>query len=83
MSISQKDLNRIKAIKDNDIDCSDIPELDDDFWAKAELRMPEQKQAISIRVDAEVLSWFKESGKGYQTKINAVLRQYYEAQAHR
>lgn len=83
MSISQKDLNRIKAIKDSDIDCSDIPELDDGFWAQAELQMPEQKQAISLRVDAEVLSWFKASGKGYQTKMNAVLRQYYEAKAPR
>ena len=83
MSISNEELKRIQAIKDSEIDCSDIPELDEQFWADAELRVPEQKQAISIRIDPEVLQWFKDSGKGYQTKINAVLRQYYEAQKQR
>ncbi len=45
--------------------------------------MPKTKKAVSIRVDADVLSYFKSFGKGYQTRINAVLRAYMEAQLTR
>lgn len=66
---------------DSDIDFSDQPELDADFWERAKVVMPEsRKSQLTIRLDAEVLEWFKSSGKGYQTRINAVLRSYYEAQ---
>ena len=63
---------------DEDIDTSDIPLLDDDFFARAELRLPEPKQSVTIRLDADVVEWFKAQGKGYQTRINAVLRRYME-----
>jgi len=76
-------LEAIKNIKDEEIDYSDIPELSDKFWAQAELRMPEPKQGVYIRLDGDILDWFKDQGKGYQTKINAVLRQYYEAHTQR
>ena len=77
---SLTDWKRIDALTDADIDTSDIPPLDDDFFANAELRMPEPKKAITIRLDADVLDWFKSQGKGYQTRINAVLRMYMEGQ---
>ncbi len=80
MTISKKRLEEIKAIKDEDIDYSDIPELDETFWQNAELRMPEPKQGVYIRLDGDVLQWFKSQGKGYQTRINSILRAYYEAQ---
>ncbi len=79
LSISKKRLNQIKAIKDEDIDYSDIPELDEDFWQKAEVRLPEAKTGVYIRLDGDVLDWLKSQGKGYQTRINAILRAYYEA----
>ncbi|MBW7922570.1 MAG: BrnA antitoxin family protein [Rubellimicrobium sp.] len=49
-------------------------------WSRAELVIPEPKQAISLRVDADVLDFFRAQGKGYQTRMNAVLRAYMEAQ---
>ena len=73
----------LAALPDSEIDTSDIPELDDEFWAKAEVRAPRAKSAISIRVDDDILEWFKSQGKGYQSRINAVLRAYYEAHQSR
>lgn len=79
MSISRKRLKAIASIKDSQMDYSDIPELDDSFWRKAKLVMPENKKAISLRIDNEVLKWFKAKGKGYQSLMNAVLKTYVEA----
>lgn len=64
------------------IDTSDIPELGDDFFRQAELRLP-AKQTVTIRLDADVLAWFKDQGSGYQTRINQLLRQYMVAQQRR
>lgn len=79
MTISKKRLAEIDAIKDEDIDYSDIPELDESFWTKAKLEMPEKKERITVRIDHDVLEWLKDQGRGYQTRINAILRAYYEA----
>lgn len=70
----------IAALRDDQIDASDIPELDDAFWAKAKLHAPRTKQAVTIRYDSDILEWFKAQGKGYQTRMNSVLRAYVEAQ---
>ncbi|MDB9510695.1 BrnA antitoxin family protein [Kamptonema animale CS-326] len=78
MTISPKRLEELKNIPEDDIDTSDIPELDASFWEKAELVKPLTKQAISLRVDSDVLDWFKSQGKGYQSLMNAVLRSYVE-----
>lgn len=48
-------------------------------WTKAKLVMPQAKKLVSLRLDADVFEWFKGQGKGYQTKIQAVLRAYMEA----
>ena len=77
---SRTDWARVDAMEDEDIDTSDIPALDEAFFAEAELRMPQAKPSITIRLDPDVLEWFKGQGKGYQTRINAVLRKYVEAQ---
>jgi len=66
-------------MKDKDIDTSDIPELDDAFFQNAELRLP-PKQPVTLRLDADVLAWFKAGGQGYQTRINQLLRRYMESQ---
>ena len=79
MTISKKRLAEIAAMKDEDIDYSDIPELDESFWEKAELRMPENKERITVRIDHDIVEWLKEQGPGYQTRMNAILRSYYEA----
>jgi uncharacterized protein (DUF4415 family) len=76
---SRTDWKRLEAKPDTGIDTSDIPELDKDFFRHAKLRMPKGKQMVSLRLDNDILDWFKRQGKGYQTKINAVLRAYVEA----
>jgi uncharacterized protein (DUF4415 family) len=78
MNISAKRLKEIENLPDEDIDPSDIPELDEHFWENAKLVKPISKQAISLRVDNDVLQWFKNQGKGYQSLMNAVLRSYFE-----
>lgn len=49
------------------------------FWEKARVKLPDNKKPITIRLDADVLEWFQAEGRGYQTRINAVLRSYVEA----
>lgn len=48
-------------------------------WSTVEVRAPQAKKPVTLRVDADVLDWFKSLGKGYQTKINAVLRRFKES----
>ncbi len=80
MSISKEQrMKKLDEIKDENIDYTDIPELDESFWANAIIEYPERKKPVTLRLDADVLEWFKSTGKGYQTRINAVLRSFYEA----
>jgi uncharacterized protein (DUF4415 family) len=53
--------------------------LGPDFWADAELVMPKSKKSVHLRVDADVLTFFKAQGKGHLTRMNAVLKAYVEA----
>lgn len=76
---SKTDWERLAAMEDKDIDTSDTPELDDAFFENAELRVP-VKKPVTLRLDADVLEWFKAGGKGYQTRINQLLRKYMESQ---
>ena len=78
-SSKQQRLKRLRAIKEEEIDYSDIPELDESFWETAVVEYPEKKKPVTLRLDADVLEWFKSKGKGYQTRINAVLRSYVDA----
>ena len=74
--------DKLETMPDQDIDYSDIPPLYTEFFRKGKLRMPKSKPLISIRLDPDVLDWFKSQGAGYQTRMNAVLRMYMEAQKH-
>ena len=76
---SKTNWTRVDSLSDRDIDYSDIPELDKDFFKSATLVLPEPKTAVTIRLDQQVLEWFKAKGPGYQTWINALLRAYMEA----
>jgi uncharacterized protein (DUF4415 family) len=68
--------------KNRGIDYSDIPETDENFWKNAKVHMPKSKRSLTIRLDPDIIEWFREEGAGYQTKINAVLRSYVEAHPH-
>jgi len=72
-------MKAIKALPDEEIDFSDIPELDEAFWQNAEWVEPDRTQSLTIRVKESVLDYFKAGGKGYQTRINAVLESYVRA----
>ncbi len=85
ISIQKKsgtDWQRLRRMKDTDIDFSDIPPIDRSVFRKMVIRMPEKKSALSIRLDPSVVAWFRKQGRGYQTRINAVLRSYVEAHSH-
>jgi uncharacterized protein (DUF4415 family) len=56
------------------------PEVDTAWFKSARVVMPEPKQPVSLRLDRDVMEWFKRQGKGYQTRINAVLRAYVNSQ---
>jgi uncharacterized protein (DUF4415 family) len=62
-----------------DRDDPDLQGFENIDWSKAELVLPAPKSAISIRLDPDVLDFFKAGGKGYQSRINAVLRSYVKA----
>ena len=79
MKKSGTDWKRLESMRDDEIDFSDIPELDEEFFRNAEIRLPQKKQHVSMRLDAEVLDWFRKQGQGYQTRINAVLSAYVRA----
>jgi uncharacterized protein (DUF4415 family) len=76
---SKTDWDRLAKMSDKDIDYSDIPQVDKQFFKTGKLRLPKAKPLISIRIDEDVLNWFKDQGPGYQTRINAVLRMYKDA----
>jgi uncharacterized protein (DUF4415 family) len=76
---SQTDWERLEKTPDGKVNLSDMPELDAEFFQNAKVRMPRKKAAVSIRLDQDVLAWFKEQGRGYQTRMNAILRAYVEA----
>jgi uncharacterized protein (DUF4415 family) len=73
----QAELKALAEMPDESIDYSDIPPLDDAFWKNA-VRNPfykPVKTSTTVRVDSDVLAWLKSHGKGYQTRINAILRE--------
>lgn len=73
---SRTDTKRIDAMRDKDIDLSDIPELGTAFWAQVKLLKPGKKELISLRVDKETADWFRAQGAGYQAYMNAVLKSF-------
>jgi uncharacterized protein (DUF4415 family) len=81
---SQTDWARVDAMDDEDIDLSDCPEITPEQFAKAVvqrggLQSPKNKAQVTLRIDSDVLDWFKLQGRGYQTQINNLLRAYMEA----
>jgi uncharacterized protein (DUF4415 family) len=84
---TQTDWARVKAMTEEEIDAAarsdpDAQPLDvdaPDFWKNAVLVLP-SKRMVCLRIDRDILDWFRSQGKGYQTRMNAVLRAYMEAQ---
>ena len=73
-------LSELARLDSAEIDYSDIPELDEAFWKNARIVEPrDPKQQLTVRFDADVIEWFRSKGKGYQSRMNAVLRAYVDA----
>jgi uncharacterized protein (DUF4415 family) len=70
---------RISEMTDEEIDTSDIPLLDDAFFADARLRVPDKKVSITLDVDADVIEWFRAQGEDFENRVNAALKIYAEA----
>jgi uncharacterized protein (DUF4415 family) len=80
------DYARLDAMTDTDLAHAvaadpDAAPLDTD-WTNARLVIPPGKETVTLRLDSDLLDWFKREGRGYQTRINAVLRTFYEAKSH-
>ncbi len=77
------DIERLRNMKDDEIDFSDIPRTKPEFWAKAVVRKGLKpvlrKRQVTIRIDSDVLDFLRSEGDGYQTKINQLLRSYMDA----
>lgn len=81
---SRTDWQRIDALRDEDIDLSESPEITPEMFARAIVRkglkpVPAKRQ-VTLRLDSDVLEWFKAQGPGYQTRIGLLLRAYMDAQ---
>ena len=86
MKVSKTDWKRVDALRDEEIDFSDNPEVTPEMFAKAIVRRglvaAPLKEQVTLRMDVDVLRWFRSQGKGYQTQINALLRAYMVASSN-
>jgi uncharacterized protein (DUF4415 family) len=73
----------VDALRDEDLDFSEIPEVTAEMFERATVRKGLRPVAPTKRLDAEVLDWFKAQGRGYQERINSLLRAYMEAKRRR
>jgi uncharacterized protein (DUF4415 family) len=82
-SKSETDWQRLDTMIDEEIDLSDCPEVTPEKFAKAIVRqglpVDKNKAQVTLRIDSDVLEWFRSQGRGYQTQINRLLRAYMEA----
>jgi uncharacterized protein (DUF4415 family) len=72
----KRELEALAAMPDSSIDFSDIPPLTEKFWKNA-IRNPwyrPRKEQVTLRIDADVLAWLRHQGKGYQSRLNSLLR---------
>ena len=75
-SKSKTNLKKLRQKTDKDISYKDSPETTEEFWKDAKVLMPQHKVHISLRLDEDIVNYFKEDGEGYQSRINAVLKAY-------
>lgn len=85
-SESGTDWENLRTMSDEEIHAAALSDPDaqptnETFWENAKLVFPEAKETVTIRLDSEMLRWFKEQGKGYQSRMNAVLCAYMKAKA--
>lgn len=81
---SRTDWKRVDSLKDRKIDFSDTPEVTPEMFARAIVRRGlkpvARKKQLTLRIDSDVVEWYRKQGSGYQTRINALLRAYMQEQ---
>lgn len=73
---SNTDWQKLQQEDDSDIDYTDSPPTTNEFWENAKVVMPHHKVHLSVRFDDDIVEYFKRAGRGYQSRMNAVLRTY-------
>ena len=86
-TIARHSLSEVRALREKGEDrtSANAPEAESlgaDFWRSARVVMPAGKTSVHLRLDSDVVEWFRSRGKGHLTRMNAVLRAYVEAQEH-
>jgi uncharacterized protein (DUF4415 family) len=86
-TIVRRSLSQIRAMRERGEDrtsphAPEAESLGADFWKTARVVMPGGKTSVHLRLDSDVVEWFKANGKGHLTRMNAVLKAYVEAQKH-
>ena len=81
--VLQAELAALEAMPDDTIDTSDIAPVSDWSGARRGMLYRPVKQQLSLRLDADVVAWFKDAGEGYQTRINRALREYVESHSQK
>lgn len=81
-SLSQIRMMREQGQDETSPNAPEAESLGADFWSSARVVMPGGKTSVHLRLDSDVVDWFKANGKGHLTRMNAVLRAYVEAQKH-
>lgn len=84
-SKGRTDWERLAAMRDDEIEAMAVsdpenPAMEAGDWAEAVVGLPPDKVPVNARFDSDVVAWFKAQGRGYQTRMNAVLRRYMDAQ---
>jgi uncharacterized protein (DUF4415 family) len=79
-ALTKEQAGRLDAMTDDDINYSDIPSQSGRDWYKPGALITDSKQQVTLRIDRDVLAYFRSGGRRYQTRINAVLRAFVEAQ---
>lgn len=83
----RSDLARVRAMTDADVEAAAAADEDDDVsdldWSRVTVTLPRKKQGVFLRLDPDVLEFFRAGGAGYQTRINAVLKAYVEQKRKR
>ena len=81
-SRSRTNMAKLRRKGDQDINYEDSPATTKKFWKDAQVFMPKHKVHISLRLDEDIIHYFKEEGEGYQSRINAVLKAYINTHLH-
>jgi len=79
---SRTNLTKLRRKDDKNINYEDSPATTKAFWKGAEAFMPQHKVPVSLRLDEDIINYFKEEGKGYQSRINAILKAYINTHPH-